>query len=97
MQEDLNICTPSSDTAAEVASIADTASRGKATPPRKTRRTDGHEVEVRVSKSPIVEAARRFRREEAVAGEKMPEYGAMSGGAGAVDLNLTLTLGVSSR
>ncbi|KAH6785591.1 hypothetical protein C2S51_038046 [Perilla frutescens var. frutescens] len=83
--QDLNVCTPPSDTAVEVA----------VTPPRKMGRTDQGGVEVRVSKSPIVEAVRRFRREEAVSGEEMPEYSTMSDGAGAVDLNLSL--GLSSR
>ncbi|XP_057792581.1 uncharacterized protein LOC131009301 [Salvia miltiorrhiza] len=83
--DDLNICTPSSEAAA---SVADSVSRGESTPQRKFRRTDGGEAEARVPKSPIVAAVKRFRREEAVPCEEMPR---------AVDLNLTLTLGLFSR
>lgn len=98
MQNDLNICTLPSDTVAEVASGADSIFRETATPPpRKMRRTDPYEGEARVSKSPTVEAVRRFHCNETDSGEKMTEYLSMSNSSGGaasavVDLNLSLSL-----
>ncbi|KAG6404855.1 hypothetical protein SASPL_132432 [Salvia splendens] len=72
--DDLNICA--------AAEVEDSVCRGMSTREPKSQRVSGGEFEARAE-----EAARRFRPEEEVVGDEMPNYRAR-----AVDLNLTLGL-----
>ncbi|KAI3457261.1 hypothetical protein Pfo_013924 [Paulownia fortunei] len=76
----LNIYTPLSDSAVEVAGVTESLSRRITTPLQKIRRTDPGQVGV--SESGILESLRKFHRQEMSSGAEMTELCMLS-----IDLN----------